>query len=662
MSDFDLAKKYFLDGLSYLEAEEYSEAECNFKKSLELIPNRISTLINLSVAQLKLKKYSLAKISAKKVILLESSNTEAYLNLGLIEKELRNFEGAINYFNQAIITRPEYAEAWSNKANLVLALKRFDEAHSLLDKAISLKPDYAEAYFNKGNVFYESKHFDRARIFFNKAITLKPDYAEAWSNLGVIYDETKNYIQAAAHYAKALAFKPDINWVYGDLFHAKMKMCFWDSYQAELALIKIGAQSERKICPPFVMTSLVDDPLLHQKSTEIYICDRHPLNLMLGQIPKRLKSKKIRLGYFSADFRAHPVGFLVVEFLEKHDRDHFEIYAFSLKNAPDDKLQQRFINTFDVFVDVEDEADIEIARLAREFSIDIAIDLSGLTRHSRPDVFAFRAAPIQVNYLGYPGTMGGEYFDYIIADKTLIPTELQRYYSEKIAYLPYSYQPNGRRQTPSDEKFSRKNLGLPECSFVFCCFNNNYKILPPTFNGWMRILNAVEGSILWLLEDNIFVVENLKSAAIKQGIHADRLVFAKRTAHVEHLARHHFADLFLDTFPYNAHTTASDALWSGLPVLTLMGESFASRVAASLLNAVHLSELVARTQEEYELLAIELAKNPDRLGNIRRRLKESRLTDPLFNTALYAKNIESLYIKMFERYHEGLSPCNISLV
>lgn len=662
MSSLELAKNYFLEGLSYLESEEYSAAECKFKKSLELIPDRVSTLTNISVAQIKLKKYSLARISAEKAIQLDRSNIEAYLNLGLVEKELRNFEGAINCFNQAINISPECVEAWSNKANIFLDLKRFDEAHTLLDKAISLKPDYAEAYFNKGNVFYGSKRFDRAQIFFHKAISLKPDYAEAWSNLGVIYDEEKNYIQAVAHYAKALAINPDINWVCGDLFHAKMKMCCWAGYQEDLGLIKIGAPSDKKIYPPFVMLALVDDPLLHRKSAELYMHDRHPLNPMLGKIPRRLKNEKIRLGYFSADFRIHPVGFLVVDFLQLHDKDLFETYAFSLKNASDDMLQKRFMNNFDVFVDVQEKTDIEIASLAREFCIDIAIDLSGFTRHSRPDIFAFRAAPIQVNYLGYPGTMGSEYFDYIIADKTLIPTELQRYYSEKIAYLPHSYQPNSSRRAPLDVKLSRKNFGLPEGSFIFCCFNNNYKILPPTFNSWMRILSAVDGSILWLLEDNIFVVENLKSEAKKQGIDMDRLVFAKRSDHSEHMVRHHFADLFLDTFPYNAHTTASDALWAGLPVLTLMGVSFASRVAASLLNAVYLPELIVKTQEEYELLAIDLAKNPDRLCNIRRKLRDSRSTSPIFNSALYAKNIESLYIKMLERYDEDLKPENIQLI
>ena len=661
MSDFELAKQYFLEGLYCLGAEDFSKAEHKFLLSLQLMPNRISTLINLSVAQLKLKKYSIAKISAEKAIFLGGSNPDAYLNLGLIEKELRNFEGAIYYFDIAINSDPEYAEALSNKASILLDLKRIDEARALFEKAISLKPDYAEAFFNKGNLFYKLQRFDEARALFEKAISLKPDYAEAWSNIGVIYDEAKNYAQATTHYAKALSFKPNIDWVYGDLLHTKMKMCSWNKYQEAVRIIDIGTRSYEKTSAPFVIMSLVDDPRLHHQSAEIYIQDRYPFDPALGPIPKRSIDEKIRIGYFSADFKVHPIAFLVAEFLEMHDTTRFEIYAFSLKRASDDKLQKRFIEIFDVFVDVEDKTDIEIAGLVREFAIDIAIDLSGFTLDSRTGIFAYRAAPIQVNYLGYPGTMGCEYIDYIIADKILIPKESQLHYSEKVAYLPHSYQPNGRKQILSDKEFTRKNLGLPEHSFVFCCFNNNYKILPAIFDGWMRILNSVDSSVLWLLEDNALVADNLKNEAKKRGVNSERLVFAKRMPHSEHLARHHFADLFLDTFPYNAHTTASDALWAGIPVLTLLGESFASRVAASLLTAVNLSELITNTQQAYEMLAIELATNPTRLYNIKEVLKKNRLITPLFDTPLFTKNIESLYIKMLERYHADMQPDSISI-
>jgi predicted O-linked N-acetylglucosamine transferase (SPINDLY family) len=283
----------------------------------------------------------------------------------------------------------------------------------------------------------------------------------------------------------------------------------------------------------------------------------------------------------------------------------------------------------------------------------------GFTQDSRTGIFSYRAAPIQVNYLGYPSTMGAEYMDYIIADKTLIPVKSQSYYSEKTVYLPNSYQVNDRKRVISDRKFTRQELGLPESGFVFSCFNNNFKILPATFAGWMRILKEVEGSALWLLQDNPWVAENLKNQAVHYGVHPQRLIFTERMSLPEHLARHRQADLFLDSFPYNAHTTASDALWAGLPILTLMGQSFASRVAASLLHAIGLPELITSTQSEYEALAIELAKNPEKLNAIKTKLAANRLTTPLFNTPLFTKNLEAAYLKIYERYQAGLTTDHI---
>ena len=410
---------------------------------------------------------------------------------------------------------------------------------------------------------------------------------------------------------------------------------------------------DEALIDPFVLVALIDDPLLHKKSSEIYIRSAHPFNPVLGSIRKRLKKEKIRLGYFSVDFKNHPVATLIAELLEIHNRNQFDICAFSLERT-NDEMRQRLHKAFDYFIDVDTKSDVEIAQMARNLDIDIAIDLTGFTQDSRTGIFAYRAAPIQVNYLGYPGTMGAGYMDYIIADKTLIPVESQVFYSEKVVYLPNSYQVNDRKRLISNRLFTRKELGLPENEFVFCCFNNNFKILPSTFNGWMRILKAVEGSVLWLLQDNPWVIENLKKEAQIQGVDGQRLIFANRMSSSEHLARHHQANLFLDTLPYNAHTTTSDALWTGLPVLTLMGKSFASRVAGSLLNAIGLPELITHTQEEYEALAIELAKNPLKLADIKLRLANNRLNAPLFDTTLYAKHLEMAYIKMMAKYQSYL--------
>jgi predicted O-linked N-acetylglucosamine transferase (SPINDLY family) len=339
------------------------------------------------------------------------------------------------------------------------------------------------------------------------------------------------------------------------------------------------------------------------------------------------------------------------------------VFAFSLRKAPvEDEINLRLKKGFDNFINVENKSDQEIAQLSRSLNIDIAIDLSGHTQYSRTGIFAYRAAPIQVNYLGYPGTIGAQYIDYIIADSTLIPQSHRQFYTEKVVALPNSYQVNDRKRIISDRQFNKQELGLPEKGFVFCCFNNNYKILPATFDSWMRILKAVEGSVLWLLTDSPSVETNLKKYAREQGIDETRLVFAGRMPLSEHLARHALADLFIDTAPYNAHTTASDALWAGLPVLTLTGQSFASRVAASLLNAIDLPELITNTQEAYEVLAIELATNPQKLAAIKLKLANNRLTTPLFDTPLFTKHIEAAYIKMYERYQADLMPDRLTLM
>jgi predicted O-linked N-acetylglucosamine transferase (SPINDLY family) len=416
--------------------------------------------------------------------------------------------------------------------------------------------------------------------------------------------------------------------------------------------------ANERVVNPFPLLALNDDALLHKKSSEIYVQNKYPWNPILGLILKRQKNEKIRIGYFSADFKNHPVAFLIAELFEIHDRSQFEIYAFSLVKS-DDEMVDRFHLAFDHYIEAQEMSDIEIAQLSRSFNIDIAVDLTGITASSRTGIFSYRAAPIQVNYLGYPGTLGADYMDYIIADKTLIPPQSQQFYSEKVVYLSNSYQVNDRKRIISERQFTRHELGLPENGFVFCCFNNNFKIIPATFASWMGILKAVEGSVLWLFQDNSWAAENLKKEAENHGISSNRLVFAERQPLSEHLARHRQADLFLDTFPYNAHTTASDALWAGLPVLTMMGQSFASRVAASLLNAIGTPELITSTQEEYEALAINLVLNPNKLTNIKNKLANNRLTTPLFDTPLFTQNLETAYIKMMERYQADLKPDHI---
>jgi predicted O-linked N-acetylglucosamine transferase (SPINDLY family) len=344
----------------------------------------------------------------------------------------------------------------------------------------------------------------------------------------------------------------------------------------------------------------------------------------------------------------------MAELFEKHDKSKFELYAFSFGPDIKDPMRARVEAAFDQFIDVTTMSDKEIAMFSRMLQIDIAIDLKGATKDHRFGIFSHRAAPIQVSYLGYPGTMGAEYIDYLIADKTLIPTESQKFYTEKIAYMPHSYQVNDRSRVISERVFTKQEVGLPEEGFVFACFNNNYKITPDVFDVWMRILKSVEGSVLWVYQDNETAALNLRKEAQKRGVVPERLVFAPKIEKSEHLARHKLADLFIDTLPINAHTTASDALWAGLPVLTCLGESFASRVAGSLLNAIGMPELITTSHEEYEALAITLGNDPQRIKAMKQKLEHNKLTTPLFDSTLFTKNIENLYEQMWKRDRDGM--------
>ena len=396
-------------------------------------------------------------------------------------------------------------------------------------------------------------------------------------------------------------------------------------------------------------------------SAEIFVKNEYNGKNILNHKFDNQAKKKIRIAYYSADFRNHPMSYLLANLYELHDRNKFEIIGISFGPDKDDEMQKRVSSAFDEFYDVRLKTEVEIIKFSRELKIDIAIDLMCFTKYHRFGIFVQRCAPIQVNYLGYPGTSGTNYLDYIIADKVLIPKDNQKYYSEKIVYLPDTYQANDSTKKISDKIFTREELGLPKDGFVFCCFNNNYKITPQDFDIWMRLLKRVKNSVLWILSEDVNISKNLKKEATLRGVDFNRIVFAEKIKMNEHLARQKVADLFIDTFPYTAHTTASDALWVGLPVLTRIGESFASRVSASLLHAIDLSELVTSSEKEYEDLAVELATNSEKLKEIKNKLKNNRNTKPLFNTQIFTKNIEKAYSLMYERYLKNLPLDNIEI-
>jgi len=620
---------------------------------------QIGSLLNQALDALRNSHLEMAEAYLKEALILEINNPHTLRLLGVVAAQRAEYEKAIEFFSASINAFPEYAVAHSNLGNVYAKLRQFDQALSAYEQAALLDPQDAETWSNAGIVFFELKRFEEAIALYDKALAIHPNYAEALCNKGNALDELKRYEEAIACYEKALSINPNIDWAPGVWMHLKLKVSSWENLEANVEVLLAKITAGEKVSNPFPLLAMSDDPMLHRQASEIFAHYQYPSNSTLGPIAKHPKGEKIRIGYFSADFHNHATGYLLAELIELHDKKQFELIGISFGPNQDDEMRIRLQQSFDQLIDASTMSDIEIAQLSRDLKIDIAVDLKGFTQNCRTGIFAYRAAPIQLSYLGYPGTMSTHYIDYLIADQTLIPQEAQQAYSEKIAYLPNSYQANDRKRVISEKQFTKGDLGLPEQGFIFCSFNNNYKILPATFEIWMRILKAVDGSVLWLYEDNAAAADHLRQEAEKRGVHPSRLVFAKRMPLAEHLARHQLADLFIDAFPCNAHTTASDALWAGLPVLTLMGNSFASRVAASLLKAIELPELITSTPQAYEALAIEVAKKPAKLAALKQKLASNRLTTPLFDTPQFTKDLEQSYVQIYERYQAGLPPEHI---
>ena len=638
-----------------------SDAVSLFERALNIKPDHPASLNNCGNALQMLKRYDEALFYYERALSVNPDNSDAAYNRGVVLQAMKRYEEAVASYDKAIALRPDYALAFNNRSFTLLELKRYEEALLSYDKTIMLNANYPEPHYNRGNALLELQHHEEAVLSYDKAIKIKPNYAEAYGNRGVAFQKMNRLDDTLASYERAISLKPDYDFLFGQWLHTKMKICDWSTFENDVHQLSERIETNKKASSPFIVLALLDSLSLQKKAAEIFLIEKYPVIQTVTEIPKRARHKKIRIGYYSADYHNHAMMYLMADLFERHDRRKFEIIAFSIGPVRNDEMRKRVAAAFDRFIDVQAQSDEDVAKLSRDLEIDIAVDLNGFTTCCRTGIFALRAAPIQVNYLGYPGTMGAEYIDYLIADATLIPEKTRPCYTEKIVSLPDSYQVNDANRCIADKVFTREELGLPKTGFIFCCFNNNHKITPTTFDGWIRILKKVDGSILWLFEDNPKAAENLRKEAFEMGVEADRLIFAKRMNLDDHLARHRAADLFLDTLPYNAHTTASDALWAGLPVLTCIGETFAARVAASLLNAIHLPELITSTQQEYEALAVKLATNPDRLMSIRQKLEKNRLTTPLFDTELFTRNIEKAYTAMYERFQTDLPPDHIEI-
>jgi protein O-GlcNAc transferase len=591
-------------------------------------------------------------------------NFQALISLGLIAGQRNNPRKALEFLAKAIDSDPGNKLACVAHMNMGFAFTQLGDLEGALtsyERAIAIKPDYAEAYCNRGAVQESLRRASAALASYDRAIEINPSYADAHFNRGNILRDLREFEAAIESYDKALALNPRTRFAQGVRLHTRMQICSWEGLAAELEELCLGIERDQAVTSPFYVLALADSARLQRKSAEIRVRAKCPPSHELGNIRKRPAHGKLKIGYFSADFHDHACMQLLAGVFERHDSSRFELTMLSYGPDSNDAMRKRLRSACTDFVDVRGLSDIEIARLARKRKIDIAVDLNGYSRDGRSGIFALRAAPVQVSFVGYPGTMGAAYIDYLIADRIVIPELTQMHYTEKVIRLPNSYQPNDKSRRISDRERSREEYGLAPSAFVYCCFNNSYKITPKVFESWMHILSRVDAGVLWLLEDNPAAKRNLLREALRHGVKGERLIFAPRTELSEHLARHRLADLFLDTLPYNAHTTASDALWAGLPVLTLAGEAFASRVGASLLRSVGLPELVASTWLEYQTTAIDLATDRARLQEIKQKLARNRLTGPLFDAVSFTRCLELAYRRIYDRYQADLSPEHVNL-
>jgi len=654
----DFADAHFNLGIVLKEQGKLDEAIISYRRTLALQPNDDQAYYNLGNALKDTGKLDEAAASYRKAISFRQDYAEAHNNLGNVYSAQGKLEEAVYCFNISLSLNPYSAEGHLSLGLVQTRLGRHEQAIASFQNAITIKPDYTDAYNNLFFALIELKRINEAIGCYQKALAIKPDFGDAYNNIGNALCSLQRHDKAIPYFQKTLTLDPDYLFAFGQLLHSKQYCCDWNQLDEIFEAILIGIDSGKAVSIPFPILAIPSNSAQQKRCAEIYIQTKYPaIHGISGSII--YPHKKIRLGYFSSDFYNHATAYLIAELLERHDRTRFEVFGFSFGLAPNDDMRQRVSTAFDRFVDVQHMSDQDIANLARSLEIDIAIDLKGITAGARTGIFALRPAPIQISYLGYPGTMGAPYIDYLIADPTLIPVEQQRHYSEKIVYLPNTYQVNDSHKRIAERQFTRAEVGLPDTGFVFCCFNNNFKITPVVFDIWMQLLKQVKGSVLWLFDGNAKSTLNLRNEAIARGIAAERIVFAKRMDLPEHLARHKLADLFLDTFFYNAHTTASDALWSGLPVITCIGETFASRVAASLLNAIGMPELITHSSEEYLSLALALATDPERLASIRQKLEKNRSTHPLFNTRLFTRHIENAYTQMWKQHQASLLPDHI---
>ena len=618
------------------------EAQAMYERILESSPANADCLHLLGVMASQRGDHARAVALMGRALEADPRNAACHYNRALAFHACHEPAGALAEFDAALALNPDQAGAWSSRGVVLQEMRRFAAALESCDRALALQPQLPEAHFNRGNALHALERFDEAIESYEEAVALDPGAAKAWFNLGLALRSAKRLEEAVEAFEEARALQPQLEFLAGVLLLTRMDLCDWEGFDPGVAEIVGGVERGERVVHPFALLAMVDSPPLQRRAAEI-LSAKYPRAASMPR-PAPSKDRRIRVGYFSGDFGEHPVSYLTAELFETHDRAAFEVTGFSVAASRRGAMRARLERAFERFIDASTLSDTEVAAHARELGLDIAVDLGGHTKDARTRIFAARAAPVQASYVGYLGTMGAECYDYLFADEILVPGRLRAHYSERIAYLP-SYQANDSKREISPRRFTRAELGLPASGAVFCCLSNAYKITPATFARWMRILAAAKGSVLMLLAD-ARAAENLRDEARRASVDPARLVFAERLPRPEYLARFRSCDLFLDTHPYNAGTVASDALWAGLPVLALLGESFAARMAASLLHAIGLPELVAASEREYEEKAVALVSDARALSQVREKLERNRLSHPLFDTRAFTRHLEDAYRRM----------------
>jgi predicted O-linked N-acetylglucosamine transferase (SPINDLY family) len=629
-------------------------------RAVSVDPAQAAGHFSLARAHLAAGRADIALGSLQRAVELDSALADAWFLRGnLLQQAGRHAESAKCY-ERAIAARPAFPEAFNNLSAALRALRQMPRALECAERALALRPSYAKALNNRGLIRLDANRPAAAVEDFRQALALDGTFAEALHNLGSALTQLRRHEEACDAYLRLADLSPGFPHVHGNVLSAKLNVCDWSDYDARKgAVIEAVARGGHGDVPTsFLCTA--GSAALQLRCAQIYSATYYPAQGAYPRGTARPRERRIRIAYLSGDFGEHAVSYLLAGVFERHDRTRFESFALSWDRRQEGGSRKRVAAAFAQFIDITTASDAEVVRAMRELEIDIAVDLTGHTLGHRTDIFARRAAPVQVNYLGHPATMGAPYMDYLIADRFLVPEDREKDYAEKIVRLP-CFQPNDDRRVLPPATGSRAAHGLPERGFVFCSFNNNAKLNPAVFDRWMRVLTQIPDGILWLLASTPRVAENLRREARHRGVDPDRLVFAGQKPYREHLERYALADLFLDSSPFNGGATASDALSMGIPVLTCAGDSFASRMAGSLLSYLGLGELVTGSLEEYEARAIALATNQLPLGPLRDRLRQARTAHPFFDTDHYRRCLEAAYVTMWERSAADLPPAAFSV-